>query len=449
MIGKLSLLITLCLCGFGYAQQYSSSPFSAQGIGEAGGLEDAIFGGVGTCRTAVIDSSILNLYNPASYTSTIKDQPLFGIGLSGRYSNYSVGDVTSKGRVTGLSHIGMAIPMGKRFGMALALQPFSRKGYAIEQKEFDGTDSIRYGYIGSGGTNEVLGGVAYNILKSKRHDLAIGVNYSYIFGSVTNERRSSFIAYEPVGGVDQTNYRLHAWRYSVGINYRLGLDTIGNKSLGLSAVISPQQQLSAHRDYYLYATTDISNPNVYDTIVATQDDKGNLMYPTSMSFGFDYSFRPKAEGYKHRDIYQMHIFGEFSSVSWSTYKAEFSQTHENSLYRDAYRFSLGAQFTPSYKTVSKASGKGYFKRVKYRAGAYYGTLPNVENNTQLNVYGATLGFGLPASSQKNNSSFNISVQYGVRGNGEATGLKEQFLGVNFGVILAPSYDKWFRKYKLD
>lgn len=449
MIRKLSFIITLCLVGVGYAQQYSSSPFSAQGIGETGGLEDAIFGGVGTCRTAVIDSNILNLGNPASYTATIKDQPLFGIGLSGRYSKYTVGDVSSNGRVTGLNQIAMVIPMGKRFGMGLGLQPFSRKGYAIEQKEFDGTDSIRYDYIGSGGTNEVLGGIAYNILLSKRHNLSIGVNYSYIFGTVTNERRSTFLTYEPVGGVDQTNYRMHSWRYAVGVNYRLGLDTTGNKYLALSAVINPQQQLSAHRDYYLYASTDITNPNVYDTITSTQDDKGKLYFPTSMSFGFDYSFRPKAEGYKHRDIYQMHIFGEFSSTKWSTYKAEFSQTHETNLFRDSYRFALGAQFTPSYKTVSKTVGKEYLKRIKYRAGGYFGTLPNVENNVQLTEYGATVGFGLPASSQKNNSSFNISVQYGLRGNGEDNGIQETFWGVNFGVVLAPSYDKWFRKYKVD
>ena len=229
----------------------------------------------------------------------------------------------------------------------------------------------------------------------------------------------------------------------------LGTGYSGNKFLGLSAVISPQQKLSAHRDYYLYASTDIANPNIYDTIYAAEDDKGSIYYPSSMSFGFDYSFRPKAEGYKHRDIYQMHIFGEFSSTKWSTYKAEFNQTHETNLFRDSYRFSLGAQFTPSYKTVSKAAGKGYFKRVKYRAGGYLGTLPNVENNTQLNEYGASIGFGLPAPSAKNNSSFNISVQYGVRSNGEATGINEQFIGVNFGIILAPSYDKWFRKYKLD
>jgi hypothetical protein len=60
----------------------------------------------------------------------------------------------------------------------------------------------------------------------------------------------------------------------------------------------------------------------------------------------------------------------------------------------------------------------------------------------------TTGFSLPIISQRSVSSINIGVTFGERG--KTTGLSEKFIGVNFGVNIAPgSYDKWFKKYKID
>lgn len=452
MIYKLCLILTIGFAGVSYAQPISSTPFSTQGIGESGGLEDSQFGAYGNVRAAIFDSSTVNLFNPASYTGLAKDQPLFTIGLSSRFSTYESGDASTNARIVGLNQITMALPIGKRFGMAIGLQPFSRKGYSIEQKEFDGTDSIRYTYKGSGSTQEVLGGLAYKFVNTKRHTASLGVNYSYVFGSVTDERQSSFIEYEPTGGVDQTTYRLHALHYSVGMNYSFMLDTLKNQYLRIGAVYSPQQQLSAHRDYFLFATTDLSDPNKYDTLIYTVDDKGELVYPSSMTLGFNYSFRPKVtESYKHKNVYQLNIMGDFSSTMWSNYRADFNTVHQENAFKDARRFSLGLQFVPNYSTGSKVTGgSDYLGRVRYRAGGYIGTLPNLQNGTQLKEMGVTVGFGLPIFSQKTNSSFNFSFQYGTRGNDMPDGIKENYLGVNFGVILAPAnYDRWFKKYKLD
>ena len=64
--------------------------------------------------------------------------------------------------------------------------------------------------------------------------------------------------------------------------------------------------------------------------------------------------------------------------------------------------------------------------------------------------GITFGFGLPIAAQQALSSVNLGVTLGSRGSDESNGLKENFIGINFGVIVAPSfYDRWFRKRKLD
>jgi len=455
MIHKLFLLLAISAAGVSYAQ-YSSSPFSSQGLGEAGGLEDAQFGGIGNCRTAVMDSSTVNFYNPSSYAYLSKGQPLFSVGMSSRFSAYSAGDLSSNGRVIQLNQIAMAIPFAKRFGMAFGLQPFSRKGYEITQNEIIGSDEFRYTYLGNGSTQQVFGGFAANVISTQRHQLGLGINYAFIFGSVVNERRSELLGSDPtlpgVGGVDQESYRVHSGYVSLGMNYNIKFDNDGKKQLKLAAVYNPEQKLAAHRDYYLfYATTDVSNQSTYAVLDSIIDDKGSITYPASSSFGFSYTFRPNAGlDYKHKSIYQIAVYGDLTSTMWKSYSTNFANGHQASVFENSYRFSLGAQFTPNFNSYDRSVDKNYLSKIRYRAGGYIGTLPNVQDGTQLSEYGLTVGFGLPIASQKTNSSFNFSMQYGERGNGASNGINEQFVSVNFGVILAPAnYDKWFKKTKLD
>ncbi len=451
MIYKLCLVLSIGFAGVGYAQKYSTSPFSTQGIGEAGGLEDSQFGAYGNCRTAIMDTATVNIYNPSSYTALAKGQPLFAIGMSSRFSRYTTGSNTYNGQTIGLNQITMVLPFGKRFGMAIGLQPFSRKGYSIEQKVLVGSDTVRNIYKGNGTTQQILGGLAYKFLDIKRHQASVGLNYSYIFGSVTDERQVSFIAYEPIGGLDQLTYRLHGGQLSVGMNYAIMLDTMKNQYLRLAAVFTPEQKLSAHRDYFHYTSTDISNPNVYDTLSSNTNDKGSIVYPASYSIGLNYSFRPRVTTkYSRKNVYQINIYADYSSTRWSDYQTQFSTEDFDFSLANSQRFSFGMQYTPNYESYAKSIGTSYFNRVRYRAGTYFGSLPNLESGKQLKEFGVSFGFGLPIASQKTNSTFNFSVQYGQRGNNEPSGLQEQFIGFNFGVILAPaSYDKWFKKYKLD
>jgi len=457
MIYKLCLFLSLGLTGVSYAQQYSSSPFSTQGLGEAGGLEDGQFGAIGGCRTALADSATVNLFNPSSYTALSKGQPLFAIGISSRLSQYTAGGQSSYGRVAGMNQITMALPLTKRFGMAIGLQPFTRRGYEIQQDDLittnGSTDTVRYTYSGSGGTQQVLGGLAWKPLDLKRHELSIGANYGFIFGSATNERQSVLMSNSPSGYIDQLSYRVHGWQYSVGLNYTVHLDTTGKHSLRIGMVLTPEQQLSAHRDYMLTYNPDVDAPNATgtDTLKFTDDDKGHIVYPSTMAFGFNYAIRATGgENYKLKTLYQINIYGDFVSTMWTGYAANFSSGHDVVNYGNTNRYSFGVQYTPNYQSHNRVIGISYLNRVRYRIGGYYGTLPNFDNGTQLTEKAITFGFGLPIASQKTNSSFNFSFQYGTRGSNQPAGLNEKFISLNVGIILAPSsYDKWFKKYKLD
>lgn len=450
MIQKLFLLFVLSLTGIAYAQ-YSSSPFSTQGIGEPGGLEDPQFGGYGSSRTAVMDSGTVNLYNPSSYVFLSKGQPLFSVGLSSRFSRYSSDGLSSDGRVVGLNQIAMVVPVSNRIGFAIGLQPFSRRGYEIIQKEQVEADTFRYTYLGSGSTQQVLGGLSFKVLDFQRHKLVLGANYSFLFGSVTSERRSELIDNDPEGsgGVDQEDYRVHSGYYSLGMNYTANLDFDGNSQLRVGAVYTPQQNITANRDYHLFYASDVTDKRTYSILDSIENDKGTIIYPATTSLGFSYNFRPKADiNYKRKSVYQVTVFGDFTSTNWKAYRASFSNEQPVNPMVNSQRFSLGVQFVPNVNDYDKKAGNNYFSRIRYRTGTYFGTMPYMENGTQLSEYGITAGLGLPISSQQSNSSFNFSFLYGNRGAGG--GLQEQFISFNIGVIIAPAkYERWFRKAKLD
>ncbi len=448
MIHKLLPFLVLGLTGIASAQ-YSTSPFSTQGLGEAGGLEDPQFGGIGTCRTAYMDSLSVNLFNPSSYAFLSQGQPLFSIGVSSRFSRYTSDGTSSDGRVVGLSHIAMVIPATKRLGFAVGLQPFTRRGYEIVQKEAVEADTFRYTYFGNGSTQQVLGGVAFRVLDFERHKFTLGANYSLVFGSVNSERHSELMGNDPAGGVDREEYRLHSGHYSLGMNYLANLDFDGRRQLRVAGVYTPQQNLSAHRDYHLFYATDVTDQRTYSVLDSIEDDKGTIVYPSSMSLGFSFSFRPEGGvDYKHKTIYQLMVFGDFTSTNWKSYSARFNNEQPVNPMVNSQRFSLGLQFAPNFDIVDRKATKSYFGRVRYRAGAYFGTLPYLDNGTQLSEYGISAGLGLPINSQQSNSSFNFSFLYGNRGTGG--GLNEQFISFNIGLIIAPArYERWFRKVRLD
>ena len=444
------LVFSTISCFTMWAQTTSSSPYSTTGIGEEGALPEAQYGGLGNINGIVIDSTLINTYNPSSYSLMSFGQPLFSVGVASKFSTYTGNTGTFSGKTTGISNFTMAIPIGKYFGIGLGLRPFSRKGYDLSQRSYAYDDSTTFNYKGYGSTNLLFVGLAYSIIKNEKSYLSIGFNLGYLFGSVTNKRSSVYDASGVSGGVDLTTYRLKSLHYSFGASYQRFLDIDKRKQLFLSAVYTPKISINSFLDYSLFYAIDVNNELSYvDTISYIDNSKGKIVFPSKQTLSAGYTFAPDTKT-SDRTKYQIGVFAEVDLMQWKDYSEKFDGHATASTFSNTFVSKVGLQYIPNIDITKKIKGAKYFGKIKYRIGGQYGLLPNMMNGRQLKTASATLGFGFPFLSQKTNSSLNVSFQYGSNGTGNAADLKETFYSIQFGVIIAPSsYEKWFRKYKLD
>lgn len=459
-------LLTVFFIGFSLltqAQKFTNSPFSAYGIGEFGGLDHATFSGMGNSSIALIDTTILNFYNPSSYASLGKGQPLFSTGISSRFSEFTEGSQSAKSKYIGVDHFAIGVPFAKYLGLAVGLKPFSRTGYNFYDTRTVGTDNMHYIYRGTGGTHEVFGGFSANVLNLKRekmigkvkrisyHRIGLGANLGYVFGSTINERISyidkNYAVTDAIpGGVENSGYTIKSIHADFGLNYTWIIDK--GQSLTIGAVYTPTQHMTARKNYFLAYSADVNDSDQFDLLDTAINEKGRIVMPASYGAGFSYTMRPRKIEDKIK-IFQLTFTGEFKMTNWSEYRASFSQvTTEN--YSNTMAVRAGIQFVPHYDYKDRAANISYLYRVRYRAGFQYATLPLVVDSKQQQNMGVTVGIGLPFAVQRASSSLNLGIVVGKQGNGNAPSINERYIGVNFGVTISPGLnDRWFRKFKID
>ena len=112
-----------------------------------------------------------------------------------------------------------------------------------------------------------------------------------------------------------------------------------------------------------------------------------------------------------------------------------------------YGWYGGIQFNPEKNLFENLSVLKFAEKLSYRLGVY--TVNNEFSDQRIADFGTTFGIGIPILIQQSLSSVNLSFQMGKRTN-ESTSLKENYGGMQVGLIFCPSsFDRWFRKRKLD
>jgi hypothetical protein len=443
-------LYTLLLLTFAYsatAQYTINSPYSSYGLGERANAEHAIFSGMGNCSATVFDSTVLNFYNPSTYNTYGTGQPLFSIGIESKMLFQKDGAASVFSGTAMLNHYVMGIPLKKNFGIAFGLKPFARKGYELYDRIAVGTDSIKYTYLGKGGSQHVFVGASAYLINLKSFKWSVGGNAGYLFGIATNERRSQVIKLSQFsGGVDRNVLTTSAFYYELGTNMRLAIND--KHALTLAGTFEPAQNLGVKKDEYLFYAPNVNDPRFYDTLYQATGVRGTIRMAPSYTVGLSYTlgFESEKKGNRIRES-ELALHVNYSMTDWSAYRDDLNP---QLTFLNSSRINVGVQFIPERDFIDKAAVVGFFETVRYRAGYYQYTLPYSFNGTQMKDFGMTFGFGIPILTTKSLSSVNLGVSLGKRETGSTNSLNQKYIGLNFGVTLAPSnFDRWFRKRKLD
>lgn len=445
------LVLLFSLLGlFSTAQISTNSPYSSRGLGDTRFYGNAYLSALGGTSTAVFDSTQVNLFNPSSYALTAEQLPLFSMGITHQEKRFESNGSQSDGRFSGITHMSLVIPFAKRLGLAFGLKPFSRMGYEINDHTVVDGDSIFYDYTGEGAIQEFLLGFSGTVIDGAGHQLSLGINGKHYFGGVSNVRRTfQNTNVGETGGFESSDLKASAFGYELGLNYQWQVKK--EHRLVVGGTYRPEQTLNFRRSTSRVYFTSFSNTSSYDTIVAPNPSDGSITMPEELSLGFSYVFTPfKDTNSRNSKLPLLKFSAEYSSTAWSNYIEVFEGDIRDPEFLDANSIRLGLEFAPHRMSADRSTYVNFLDRFRYRVGAYQTNTAYSVNDTQLMDRGITAGIGIPIIINRAISSVNFAFNYGTLGDAQSIGgVQENYFGFNFGINIAPGYDRWFRKYKLD
>ncbi len=505
------LLLVLLLCGLHLGAQNPSvlqtvSPYSRYGLGDFqfnGGLINTAMGGGGIgLRNDSLIPQYINLANPASLTS----HPLvnYEIGVSSNTLKVENTITNSTFNRTTLSHFSFAFPVTKTWGAAFGLVPYTSVGYNVAfNDEVPNIGNVQYRYEGGGGVSQAFlgnairpfGGMPRRFVLSAKYDelralndtsaikkiirrrnnlanISVGVNVSYLFGSLVNVRRDVFPDSLNTFNTKITKYTTFRDVYATaGIQYTFRFPrTLNPKYIALPDSIVTNTKLFGNKYYYrtalgidtaqlfikspgaritfgavFAAPTEINVSydrlavtykqlgtieNVKDTIVLDQSVPARISLPMMGGFGFAI-----------KKDYKWMFQADYTVQMWQDFRYMGTDVH----LKNSQRITAGFQWQP------KLAGRGnILSATQYRFGArYYQTYLEL-NSTRLTEMTVNFGmaFPLPYRTRLGEpiSRISLNIEAGQRGTTEGGLLKESFIRATLGLTIN---DRWFMRYKLD
>lgn len=404
-----SIFIFLYICGENHAQVIST-PYSYFGSGliinNGFGVSKAL-GGTGI---AYKSGNSLNNLNPASYNGIDSLSFLFEIGSYAKYSSYKTSNERSNKFDGNIQYLAMGFRLNKWWALSLGVAPFSSVSYNITvTNTIDGEPltSFKVYYYGNGGINRFYFGNSFGINKH----ISLGINTSYILGSVTQTESSLKITDFDGYSLKKVTY-IHSFLFDYGIQLNTN---IGKWNYSLGLIYCNRKTLKSRAEMEFGSS--------YDTLeIITK--KTNFIIPQKYGVGFAIS---KGD--------QIKIGLDYTHENWSD--AKFSNNYLST--RDERRYSLGIEYC-SRKNISDYG----FKAIHYRLGVYYNPTYLIIDDTPIDTKATTFGLGLPL--RKKLSMINISAELGQTGNTKKGLIKENYILFHLNFTL---HDIWFQKLHYD
>lgn len=403
------------------AQNSSNSPYTRYGFGQ---LSDQNFGNsqaMGGVAYGLRNGLQINATNPASYSAVDSLTFLFDAGMSLQNTNFKEGNVKTNAKNSSVDYIAMQFRLSKGFGFTAGLLPYSSVGYNMNKTNIITTDeygdkiATNKSFYGEGGLQQFFVGLGYNVLPR----LAVGVNFSYLYGDIKHSTTTTFNNSEAFSSARTDKISVSDYKLDFGIQYTQQLKE--KHVLNIGAIYSLGHDLNSTGYKF---TEKYSNNNVVTQTIDTISNAFAL--PHTFGLGATYVYDNR-----------LTIGMDYTLQKWEETKF----FNEDGKFSNRTKISLGAEYLPDELS------NNYLKNIRYRIGAYYST-PYVKTNVQKGnkEYGLSFGFGLPLTVNRTRSLLNISGQF-IKVNPPIKGmLEETYLKVNIGLTFN---ERWFMKWKVD
>lgn len=386
-------------------QNYTTSPYSMFGVGEAVNGTSGENPGMAGTGIGKPSQGYLNLTNPASLGSLDSMSFYFDFGFSGSTSSYKSQGYSEKTTDGNFSSLSMGFKPLKRWALAFGFLPVSSVGYNIKSKNYiEGSNQTEdIWFEGTGGLSKCFIANAFRVTPG----ITVGINTSIVFGTINhNELQNSISIYRE----SQTS----AFYPEFGVQYKTALND--NIPFNFGVVYGPQVKMKMESKLEVYDNSGylLSTENPADT------DK---YLPEYFGLGASVNLGEKwcvAADYLHQ--------------SWSS-----NQTGETGIYyANTHKFAVGAEFIPNVRNATNI-----FQKVNYRAGF------SVENSylkirgQNPNIFKTTIGFGLPI---KHSSMLNLGLAWEESNATGSSIIKQSTFRINLGIAFT---ETWFYKRKFE
>lgn len=421
-VSRHSLAAVLLFVGIGAFCQVTRSPFTALGLGDL--TDHSLAHNQGNGGMGISHGTFWNLNNINPALLPYNSFTVFSAGFIGQNTSVSDGQTDETHRGGNLNYLVTSLPAIRgKWTTSLGLMPFSHVNYdfTYETTVTGSMDTVDIKETGTGGINRFFwsNGWAFN------KNISAGVRATYLFSAVEKEFSSTLRdignAYTPVI-VDRVS--VSDFTFSAGLAYHV--DSVFNSAIKLNAGIIYEfgSEVKAKR-FQSFDRTVAGNPPIdADTLI--NNASGTLTIPRAIGIGLSLS----------KGTHWM-VGAEARFQRWSDYRA-FDGT--NRAYDDAFKVTLGAEFTPDPASVTS-----YFKRITFRIGGSYETTPYLvetdEGAAQVNDIGINFGWSLPVGRYSN---LDMAFRLGQRGDASKTIVEENYYKLYLGITLN---DQWFIKRK--
>ena len=418
----LSTVILILAIASATAQTGSNSPYTRYGFGQ---LSDQSFGNskaMGGIAYGLRNGMHINASNPASYSAVDSLTFILDAGMSLQNTNFKEGGVKCNAKNSTFDYVAMQFRLYKGLGFTAGFLPYSIVGYnlnkanLLEKDEFGNEIYSSVNFKGDGSLQQVFFGLGYQVFKN----LSVGANFSYLYGDITHSSKTYFNHSDATSSVRADMISVRDYKLDFGLQYTQNFKE--KHAITLGGIYSLGHDLNS--DGYHFKETYDSNSTLQAQTVDSISNAFSL--PTTWGIGATYVYDRR-----------LTIGLDYTSQNWADVKFY----NQKGTFQNRSKISFGAEYLPN------PVGRNYFKRVRYRAGAYYSD-PYAKVNGQEGAreYGVSFGFGFPLFTYQGRSFLNISGQY-VKVSPKVKGLlEENYLRVNVGLTFN---ERWFVKWRVN